>query len=103
VGERTIKTAVFIMPPKTSTAVPPPYQTRAYEATDEGMGRTAGQPEIPGDDVPGNGPSQGREDDSVFNNGGVDDAGTNSMGNLYAYQKGSHEVEESCPDDGILR
>jgi len=60
------------------------------------MGRTAGQPEIPGDDVPGNGPSQGREDDSVFNNGGVDDAGTNSMGNLYAIKKAATKLKKAA-------
>ncbi len=71
----------------------------AEKAANERVGGAAGDAEIPGDQVPGNGADDRAEDDEL---GGVFDfnkAGRDGLGNAADLGR-ANEVENACHDDG---
>ena len=64
-GERTMKSAVFVIPEKTRTLSPPFHESDTDQTADQGMGGAARQAEVPGDQVPGDRPAERREDHRI--------------------------------------
>ena len=67
------------------------------------MRRTAGQSEIPGNDIPDDRTAQGGKDERIIYAGGIDDAGTYGIGYMDTDKKDSGKLEECRPEDGIFR
>lgn len=71
----------------------------AEKSADEGVGRAAGDAEVPGEDVPSDGADEGGKDGELVGIGGVDEAGGDCLGNA-ADLGGADEIEDGCHDDG---
>lgn len=78
-------------------------QAGADETADERVRGTRWDAEDPGNDVPGDGAHQRREDHLRRDDTRIDDAGSERFGDVQPEEEEGDEVEERRPEDRILR
>ena len=77
------------------------YECRAYHSSDERVGGTRWQAEIPGNEVPAAGSHKRAKYDALVYDCYVDNSSADGVGNVQAQEKKGDKIEKCRPEDGI--
>ena len=102
-GATTMKMIVLIQPWADDRPRPRLDDGRPGVAADEGVGGARGQSQVPGEEVPADGPDEPGEDDLRGHDRDVDHPRADGVGHARAEDEEGDEIEEGGPDDGLTR